>query len=163
MTTEIFFSAVLIGIGATAFMDVIALAQKLIFSQQSLNYAMVGRWLGHVAQGRFVHRHIMASDPVPAERLLGWSAHYLTGVVFALGFLAVVGRGWLEAPSLLPAIAFGILTVLAPFLILQPGMGAGLAARLTPEPRAARLKSVFAHLSFGIGLWVAANGISNLI
>ncbi len=163
MTTEIFFSAVLVGIIATAFMDVVALSQKLIFSQQSLNYAMVGRWLGHVAQGRLVHRPIMASDPVPAERLLGWSAHYLTGVVFALFFLAVVGRDWLEAPSLLPAIAFGILTVLAPFLILQPGMGAGLAARLTPEPRAARLKSVFAHLSFGIGLWVAANGISDLI
>ncbi|CUK18097.1 hypothetical protein RUE5091_04200 [Ruegeria denitrificans] len=160
MTTEIFFSAVLIGIGATAFMDVVALFQKLIFSQQSLNYAMVGRWLGHVVQGQIVHRHIMASDPVPAERLLGWSAHYLTGVVFALGFLAVVGRGWLEAPSLLPAIAFGILTVLAPFLILQPGMGVGLAARLTPDPQAARLKSVFAHFSFGTGLWVAANCVS---
>lgn len=160
MTTEIFFSAVLIGLGATAFMDMVALSQKLIFSQQSLNYAMVGRWLGHVAQGQIVHRQITASDPVLAERLLGWSAHYLTGVVFALGFLAVVGRGWLEAPSVLPAIAFGTLTVLAPFLILQPGMGAGLAARLTPDPRAARLKSVFAHLSFGIGLWIAANCIS---
>lgn len=163
MTTGFFYSAVLIGIGATAFMDMVALFQKLIFSQQSLNYAMVGRWLGHAAQGRIVHRHITASDPVPAERLLGWSAHYLTGVLFALGFLAVVGRGWLETPSLLPAIAFGILTVLAPFLILQPGMGAGLAARLTPDPRAARLKSVFAHLSFGIGLWIAANFLSNLL
>ncbi len=163
MTTEIFFSAVLIGIGATAFMDMVALSQKLIFSQQSLNYAMLGRWLGHVVQGRFVHRPIMASDPVPAERLLGWSAHYLTGVVFALGFLSVVGRGWIEEPSLLPAIAFGIFTVLAPFLILQPGMGAGLAARLTPDPRAARRKSVFAHLSFGIGLWVTAICISSLL
>ncbi|WP_298856054.1 DUF2938 domain-containing protein [uncultured Ruegeria sp.] len=162
MTTEILFSAVLIGIGATTFMDMVALSQKLIFSQQSLNYAMVGRWLGHVAQGRFFHRPIMASDPVPAERLLGWSAHYLTGIVFALGFLAVIGRGWLEEPSLLPAIAFGILTVLAPFLILQPGMGAGLAARLMPDPNTARLKSVCAHLSFGIGLWVTAVCISSL-
>lgn len=160
MTTEIFYSAVLIGVGATAFMDLIALSQKLIFSQQSLNYAMVGRWLGHVARGQVVHRHIMASDPVPAERLLGWSAHYLTGVVFALGFLVVVGRSWLETPSLLPAITFGVFTVLVPFLILQPGMGAGLAARLTPDPRIARLKSVFAHLSFGTGLWVAAKCLS---
>ncbi|NRB17255.1 MAG: DUF2938 domain-containing protein [Rhodobacteraceae bacterium] len=162
MTTDTFPSAVLIGIGATVFMDLIALAQKHILSQQSLNYAMVGRWLGHMVQRRFIHRPISASEPVQLEGLFGWSAHYLIGVIFALGFLAIVGQGWLEAPSLLPALKFGALTVVAPFLILQPCMGAGLAARFMPNPHVARLKSFFAHLSFGIGLWVAAICLSKL-
>ncbi len=61
---------------------------------------------------------------------------------------------------MLPALAFGVLTVLAPFLVLQPGMGAGLFARNTPKPNNARLKSFVAHLSFGIGLWVAAICVS---
>lgn len=162
MTTDIFLSALLIGIGATAFMDLIAFAQKHLLSQPSLNYAMVGRWLGHAIQGRLLHRPISASPPIPAERLLGWSAHYLIGVLFALGFIAVVGQNWLEAPSLFPAMTFGGLTVLAPFLILQPGMGAGLAARLMPNPNVSRLKSFFAHLSFGFGLWFAALCLSTL-
>lgn len=59
-------------------------------------------------------------------------------------------------PRLDIALAFGAVTVLAPFLVLQPAMGAGLAARRTPRPGIARLKSLLAHLSFGAGLWVAA-------
>jgi hypothetical protein len=50
----------------------------------------------------------------------------------------------------------GLATLAAPFLILQPGMGAGLAARRTPSPNRARIRSLAAHLSFGIGLYVAA-------
>ncbi|WP_281954491.1 DUF2938 domain-containing protein [Pseudophaeobacter arcticus] len=156
MVTQIFMNAALIGVGATAFMDLIALAQKHVLSQQPLNYAMVGRWFGHMIRGKFVHRPISASRPIPFERVTGWSSHYLIGVLFALAFLALVGDGWLKAPSLLPALAFGALTVLAPFLVVQPGMGAGLFARNLPNPNVARLKSAFAHLSFGIGLWAAA-------
>ncbi|WP_120631375.1 DUF2938 domain-containing protein [Ruegeria sp. EL01] len=156
MATNIILNAAIIGTGATAFMDLIALIQKHILSQQSLNYAMVGRWLGHVTQGRIVHRPISASRPIPFEGFLGWSMHYLIGVFFAFGFIILVGHNWLETPSLLPALVFGVFTVFAPFLVLQPGLGAGLFARRLPSPNVARLKSVFAHFSFGMGLWVAA-------
>ena len=156
MMTHILLNAAFIGVGATAFMDLIALAQKRILSQQSLNYGMVGRWFGHLIRGKFRHHPISASQSIPFERVTGWSLHYLIGIVFALGFLALVGDGWLEAPSLLPALEFGALTVLAPFLVLQPGMGAGLFARNMPNPSIARLKSLFAHFSFGMGLWVSA-------
>lgn len=162
MTTEFFQSAVLIGIGATAFMDFIAFAQKHMLSQQILNYAMVGRWLGHMTQGRFIHRPISASEAVRLEGLLGWSAHYLIGILFALVFLRLVDENWLMDPNLIPAAMFGVLTVLAPFVILQPGMGAGLAARHTPNPNVARARSLFAHLSFGVGLWVAAICLSTV-
>ena len=39
------------------------------------------------------------------------------------------------APTFLPALLVGIGTVAAPFFILQPGMGAGIAASRTPNPR----------------------------
>lgn len=160
MIVSFFSSAAVIGIGATAFMDLVALVQKHVLSQQSLNYAMVGRWLGHVARGRLVHRPISASEPIARESAIGWCAHYLIGIVFAAAFLALVGQGWLESVSLVPALAFGAMTVLAPFLILQPGMGAGLAARCMPNPNAARLKSILAHLSFGLGIWLTATSLS---
>lgn len=155
MAPQLYLSAAVIGIGATAFMDLVALFQRHVLSQRSLDYAMVGRWLGHVAHGHLIHRPISASAPITGERALGWAAHYLTGVLFAAVFLTLVGPAWLTSVSMLPAVVFGLVTVLAPFLILQPGMGAGLAARHVPQPNAARLKSIIAHLSFGIGLWLS--------
>ncbi|AHD00127.1 DUF2938 domain-containing protein [Leisingera methylohalidivorans] len=162
MVDELIFKAVLAGTGATVFMDLAALAQKRLLSLQSLDYAMVGRWLCHAVRGRFIHRPITASRAVAGERLIGWAAHYLTGILFAAAFLAVLGEEWLNNPSLWPALAFGALTLCAPFLILQPGIGAGIAARRTPAPNTARLKSLATHLTFGAGLWVSAHGLSLL-
>ncbi|MGP5309255.1 DUF2938 domain-containing protein [Vreelandella alkaliphila] len=147
--------ALLLGLGATAFMDIVALLQKRLLGIPSLNYAMVGRWLGHLPRGRVIHRPIGESAPIRAEMVLGWLAHYLIGIAFAIIFLVLVGPNWLARPTLIAALGFGVITVIAPFLILQPGMGAGIAARKTPQPTTARLRSLFAHASFGAGLWVA--------
>lgn len=146
--------AILLGLGATAFMDIVALLQKRLLGIPSLNYAMVGRWLGHLPKGRFIHRPIGESAPIQAEMALGWLAHYLIGIAFAMTFLVLVGPNWLARPSLIPALGFGVITVIAPFLVLQPGMGAGVAARKTPQPTTARLRSLSAHASFGAGLWL---------
>lgn len=162
MENTLILNALFIGAGATAVMDLSALAQKRLLSLQSLDYALAGRWLGHAVRGRFIHRPIMASPPVRGERLIGWSAHYLTGILFAAVFLAAAGGGWIKDPSLWPALAFGVLTLAAPFLILQPGMGAGLAARRTPAPNKARLKSLATHLTFGAGLWLSALCLAQL-
>ena len=70
--------------------------------------------------------------------------------------LAFAGLGWARQPTLPPALLFGWLTLAAPFLVMQPGMGAGLAASKTPDPMAARLKSVIGHTVFGLGLYGAA-------
>ncbi|WP_447926525.1 DUF2938 domain-containing protein [Vreelandella sp. EE27] len=150
--------ALILGIGATVFMDVVALLQKRLLGVPSLNYAMVGRWLGHLPGGTWVHRPIGQSAPIRAEQSLGWAAHYLIGIAFALTFLLITGPAWLAYPKLVPALGFGVITVLAPFLILQPGMGAGLAARKTPAPNTARCRSLLAHASFGAGLWAAGWG-----
>jgi hypothetical protein len=47
----------------------------------------------------------------------------------------------------------GVATVAAPFLVMQPGMGAGIAASRTPRPGAARLQSLVTHTVFGLGLY----------
>lgn len=143
----------IVGAGATLFMDGFALILKKLLGIPPLNYAMVGRWAGHAVRGRLIHSPVTSSPPVAGEAVLGWSIHYLTGVVFAGLFQWIVGPQWVTTPRPLPAILFGAASIIAPFLILQPGMGAGLAARKTPKPNVARLRSLLAHLSFGVGLY----------
>lgn len=146
---------VLTGIGATLFMDASALIQAKGFGIASADYRFVGRWLGHMGQGRFRHASIVKAEPVAHERLAGWVFHYFTGCVFAMMLWAVQGQGWICSPSLLPALAAGLISVIAPFLIMQPAFGFGIAASKTPNPRAARRRSLIAHLTFGLGLFVA--------
>ena len=54
-----------------------------------------------------------------------------------------------------PALLVGIGTVVAPFLLMQPGMGAGVAASRTPRPAAARVQSLVTHAIFGLGLYAS--------
>ena len=148
--------ALAIGVGATAVMDVWAVALKRFWCIPSLNLAMVGRWLGHLPRGTFTHVNIAQAAPVRDEAILGWTAHYLIGVLFAAVLLALAGQEWVRQPTFAPALLAGLVSVAAPFCILQPGMGAGLAASKTPHPGAARLRSLMAHTAFGIGLYLAA-------
>lgn len=148
--------AVLIGVGATILMDVWALTIRRVFGTASLDYALVGRWLGHMPAGRFMHARIGAASPIPGERLIGWSAHYAIGVVFAGVLLAACGLDWARQPSLGSALAFGVLTVAAPFFIMQPSLGLGFAASKTPKPNVARVRSLATHTIFGVGLYGSA-------
>lgn len=145
----------LIGTTATAVMDLWAIARKRLLGTPPPNYGLVGRWLGHMPRGRFRHDSIAAASPVHGERLIGWTAHYLIGIAFAALLLAIFGLEWLQQPTLGPALAVGVCTVAAPFLIMQPGMGAGIAASRTPRPAAARMQSLITHGVFGLGLYVA--------
>lgn len=156
MTGLVLLQAVLSGTVATIATDLWALLLRKGFGLRSLDWAMAGRWFGHVSRGRWRHARITDAPPVAGERLLGWSMHYVTGVVFAVLLLALMGEGWARAPTLLPCLAFGIATVAFPFLLMQPGMGAGIAAARTPSPWRARLQSLATHGVFGIGLFVGA-------
>ena len=68
--------------------------------------------------------------------------------------LAIGGEDWSRSPTLLPALAFGLVTVLFPFLVMQPAMGLGVAASRTPRPAAARVQSLVTHAIFGAGLYI---------
>jgi hypothetical protein len=146
------------GIGATAVMDLCGIARKPLLGAPPPDYGLVGRWVAHMRHGRFRHDAITKASPVRGERLLGWTAHYLTGIAFAAVLIGFQGQAWLVHPTLAPAIVVGIGTVLAPYLIMQPGMGAGIAASRTPRPRTARLQTLLTHTFFGVGLYVAGWG-----
>jgi hypothetical protein len=160
---EIAICAVLIGIGATALIDLWALILRRVFGVASLDYALVGRWLGHMPAGRFAHASIAAVPRIRGERLIGWTAHYAIGVLFAAMLLAACGLDWIRQPSPGPALVFGILTVAAPFFVMQPGMGLGIAASKTPKPGLARLRSLATHSIFGFGLYASAFVLARLM
>lgn len=152
---------ILVGIGATLFMDLWALLMRLTFKVPLLDYGLVGRWVLYMP-AQFRHRDITTASPRPAEKVLGWLVHYLTGIGFALAFGAIVGNLWLPSPTLMPAIIFGIATVVFPFFLLQPALGIGIAASKLPQPHFARLQSLVAHASFGAGLYIAGVLVSVL-
>jgi hypothetical protein len=147
--------AVPIGAGATAVLDLWTLGRTWLQGTAPPDYGLVGRWVAHLARGRFRHEAIAASPRVRGERAIGWIAHYLIGIAFASVLLAVWGLEWVRHPTLAPALIVGIGSVVAPYLILQPGMGSGIAASRTPNPAAARLRSLVAHAVFGVGLYLA--------
>jgi len=145
----------LIGIGATATMDAWLLVLKRL-NVPTLNFALIGRWVGHWRRGRWAHESIAKAPAVRGELALGWLVHYLTGIAFAGVLVGLQGLAWARQPSLLPALAVGIATVAAPWLVMQPAMGAGIAASRTPAPAGNRLRSLANHTVFGCGLYLAA-------
>ena len=145
----------LIGIGATAVMDLwLALLKRL--GMPGLNMAFIGRWLGHLARGRWKHDPIAKSPPVRGEVAWGWIFHYGVGIAFAGLLAGIAGTSWLRAPSLFPALAVGVATVIAPLFLMQPSMGAGIASSRTPTPVRNSLRSVANHAVFGVGLYACA-------
>ncbi len=150
----------LTGAGATAVTDVWGFARKPLLGVPPPDYGLVGRWLSHMLRGRFRHDSIAAAPRVPGERVTGWTAHYLIGVAFAAVLLQIWGLEWIQHPTIGPALMVGIGTVTAPFLLMQPAMGAGIAARRTPRPSAARFQSLIMHTVFGLGLYAAGWVIS---
>ncbi|WP_072506521.1 DUF2938 domain-containing protein [Phaeobacter porticola] len=160
---ELILRIVLLGLGATAFMDLWAIAADALFGVPQSNFALVGRWLGHMPDGMFVHDSIRKVTLVTNEAALGWTAHYIVGVIFAAVFVALAGERQLLQPGPIAPIVFGLITVVAPFFILQPALGLGIMAANKPNPDAARLKSLMSHFSFGLGLYIAAYALSRLM
>lgn len=152
-----------VGVGATAVMDLWGIARKPLLGIAPPDYRLLGRWLGHMAQGRFHHEAIAKALPVRGERVIGWTAHYVTGVAFAAVLIVIWGLAWVAHPTLAPALMVGVGSVVAPLLLMQPGMGMGIAGARTPRPAAVRLQSLVTHVVFGLGLYAAgwvARGLS---
>lgn len=157
---ETILRVVTIGIGATAVMDLWLLLLKAL-GVPTLNFALLGRWFGHMPQGQWGHTAIAQASPVQGERALGWAVHYATGLAFAALLVGLVGLEWLHAPTLAPALLFGMGTVILPLFVMQPAMGAGVASSRTMTPVLNCLKSLGNHTAFGLGLYIATRSISS--
>ena len=146
----------LIGVGATVVLDIWLLALRSL-GVPTLSFALLGRWFGHLLRGRVAHAAITKAQPIHRELALGWFAHYATGIAFAAMLVGLQGPDWARQPALAPALGFGLLTVLAPLLLLQPAMGAGLASRRTATPMKNVLRSLANHAVFGLGLYLSSS------
>src|SRR5947199_8031579 len=138
--SHVILRAIVVGIVATIAIDLWNLFLERAFSIPSLSYCLLGRWLRHMPEGTFSHASIAPASQKSFECSAGWIAHYTIGVVFAHLFVVLSSADWLARPTLLPALLYGIGTVVFPLFIMQPSFGLGLAASKTRNPSQARLK-----------------------
>ena len=150
---SIAFRGLVIGLLATVLIDVWALVLKHLLKLPTTNWAMVGRWVGHLPEGRFVHRKIADATPVAGEAPLGWATHYAIGLVYGVGYLWLMRDVVAQPPGLVSAIAFSVVLLAAPWFVLLPGIGAGILARRAPKPWLMRAINVSVHVVFGVGLY----------
>ena len=144
-----------IGIGATVVLDIwLVLLGRM--GVPTLNFAYVGRWVGHLTRGTMVHAGIGRSTPIRGELALGWFTHYAIGISFAWALLVIQGMSWARQPTLWPCLLLGVCTVLMPLFVMQPAMGAGFASSKTATPAKNVIRSVANHAVFGLGLYLSS-------
>ena len=156
------FQTILVGIGATITMDVYSFILNA-FGIKTLNYKFLGRWIGHFFNGKFSHRTIFTAPSIKHEHIIGWITHYTIGIIFTFFLVLIFDKKWLENPTLLPALAIGVVTVVAPFFFMQPAFGLGITASNTPHPIKAQIMSLITHAVFGFGLFLSAKILSILV
>ena len=154
--TELIYRSIVMGAAATALLDLWAILLNRLFGFPLPNWAMVGRWVAHLPAGQFAHEDIGKAAPAGNELAIGWVFHYVVGIAFALATLMIGGAGWAGNPTLPLPLIVGIVTVGCGWFILQPCMGAGIAASRRPHAGRTRLLNVVGHIVFGSGLWFAA-------
>jgi uncharacterized membrane protein len=155
-TAEIIIRAALVGVGGTIVLDLYAFLLQRFFGVPATNWAMVGRWVGHMPRGRFTHETMGKAAPVSGEHTIGWIVHYVIGIGYGLVLVGLWGAEWLRHPTLLPPMILALGLLVAPYFIMMPGMGLGIAGARTPKPNTTRLKSVLGHSVFGLGMYVTA-------
>ncbi|WP_159718597.1 DUF2938 domain-containing protein [Geminicoccus flavidas] len=155
-TSEIIIRAAAVGIGGTIVLDLYAFLLQRFFGVPATDWAMVGRWVGHMPRGRFIHQNIGKAAPVAGEHAVGWAVHYVIGIVYGLLLVGLWGAEWLRQPTFLPPMILALGLLVAPYFIMMPGMGLGVAGAKTPKPNMTRLKSVAGHSMFGLGMYGTA-------
>lgn len=83
--------AIFMGLGATLTFDLWGLFLKHAFQITPSNICLVGRWLRYMPAGTFTHSNLGSAPRKSAECTVGWIAHYLIGVTFAVVFVACAG------------------------------------------------------------------------
>ena len=88
-------STIFMGLGATLTFDLWALFLKYAFRINPSNFCLVGRWIRYLPEGVVRHSNIGSAPQKSGECIVGWIAHYMTGIVFAIGFsMFVVATGF---------------------------------------------------------------------
>jgi hypothetical protein len=155
-------ATVLVGVGATAVLDVWLTVVKRL-GVPTGSFALIGRWVAYMARGKFSHASVGKAEPVGGELAIGWATHYAVGITFAAVLVALQGPGWVQQPTFMPAFLTGVATVAMPLFVMQPAMGSGFAASKTPTPLRHCARSVANHAVFGIGMYLAAIAVAAFV
>lgn len=161
-TIQTLLAIVLIGVGATAMLDLWLTALRRLGIPTG-SFALIGRWVAHMARGRFGHASIAKAEPARHELAIGWATHYAVGIVFAAVLVALQGSSWVQAPRFVPAFLTGVATVVMPLFVMQPAMGSGFAASKTPTPLMNCARSVVNHAVFGVGMYLTAIAVAGFV
>ena len=145
----------LAGLLATIAIDCWATFSNRVLDFPRTNWGMVGRWIGHIPTGKFIHRPIGSSAEINHENVLGWTFHYLIGFSYSALYSLLIFTFLHGTPTLLSAWLFGLATVLSPWFIMQPGLGLGVCAIKAPQPNLVRVNNIVIHSIFGIALYIS--------
>ena len=141
------------GITATVAIDLWATFSNRMLGWPRTNWGLVGRWIGHMRDGRFTHVSIGSSPTIAHESILGWVFHYVVGCIYAALYLMYVGTAQMGQPTLVSAVLFGLVTILSPWLLMQPALGLGVFASKAPRPTLVRMQNLMIHTIFGLALF----------
>lgn len=155
-TLQLILQTIFIGITATIILDLWAWLLNRLFQLPITNWAMVGRWFGHLPSGQWIQSDLSTVYPIPFELVFGWCIHYLIGIGYVAILLCFEGTGWLIQPTILPALLLSWILLIAPFFIMMPGMGAGIAGAKTVHPTTTRIISILGHSIFGLSMFISA-------
>ncbi len=144
----------LVGLIATASMDLLTAVGLWLRLVAPLPPNLVGRWFASVARAQPFHTNIARSAAVDRELLIAVPTHYAIGV--ALAALYIWGTAQLGLPrNLGAALTFGVCTSVLPWFLMFPAMGFGFFGADGPEGTRLFVSSLASHACFGLGLWFA--------
>ena len=155
---------ILMGVWATFFMDFAAsLLVKKKVVRPTLEPQVVGRWALYMLKGKFVHQDIDQTPPLSHEKSAAFISHYLIGIALAgvYLFLELMEPAIRDQPWI--ALAFGVATIVLPWLWLFPSIGIGFLASKSPRQSDFLVFSSINHTNFGIGMAIWVVGFRRLL
>jgi Protein of unknown function (DUF2938) len=88
----------------------------------------LGRWVGHMPTGRFVHDDIATAAPVRHEAAIGIVAHYTIGITLGEVYGLLLRARCRRRGSCGLALAYGSATTVFSWFVLFPATGQGCSA-----------------------------------
>jgi hypothetical protein len=153
---------IVVGVIATATLDIWQQIYRLLFGAPITNWAMIGRWVAYLPKGQLVHEDIGKIPAVAGEATLGWIVHYVVGIGYAGVYLLLMEIVLRSPPGFVSAMVFGAVSVSVTWFFMEPVLGAGAMASRTPKPTAVMAQDFTSHLSFGLGLYLGVEAFRAL-
>jgi Protein of unknown function (DUF2938) len=160
---ELLWRSVTVGVVATMVFDLWAVLLQRALGVPAPDWSLLGRWIGHIREGKIMHDNIRQAAPFSHERGVGWLTHYIVGTLFAAILLIAAGAGWVHHPTLLPAVAAGLATIVFVWFILMPAFGQGIAMSKNPSANRIRVINVASHVVLGVGFYIGAQLVNHLV